>query len=188
MSKQNTPSALLDDLEAIRKSLDKIAETKPNIPTLEEIVGHRAPTTVNPRNPFLSSNSLSELIKIRNDAESRAAQELAALAPVKTIEEILASPPQGPDPEVIMEQMETMFDSWVENSVSQYLEVFESELRNRLQQDFRDLVTQWYRENELPLPESFEARNSDKDENQETDSTSNDENDQSPTTDDLFPD
>jgi hypothetical protein len=188
MSKQNTPSALLDDLEAIRKSLDKIAETKPAIPTLEEIVGHRAPTTVNPRNPFLSSSSLSELIKIRNDAESRAAQELAALAPVKTIEEILASPPQGPDPEVIMEQMETMFDSWIENSVSQYLEVFESELRNRLQQDFRDLVTQWYRENDLPLPESFIARSLVEEEGPESDLTSSDENDESPTSDDLFSD
>jgi hypothetical protein len=149
---------LLEDLEAIQKSLDKIAKTEPSIPTLEEIVGHRAPTTVNPENPFLSSTSLSELIKIRNEAESRAAEELANLAPVKSIQEILAEPPKGPDPEQIIEQMEQMFDTWVENSVQQYLDVFESELRNRLQQDFRDLVTHWYKEHELPLPDSFQAR------------------------------
>ena len=158
MTDQSSPRTLIEDLEAIRKSLDKIASSKPQIPTLEEIVGHRAPTTVNPKNPFLSSASLSELIKIRNEAEARAAQELADMAPVKSLQEIFAEPPKAPDPEVIIEQMETMFDAWVENSVSQYLEIFESELRNRLQQDFRDLVTQWYRENDLPLPESFEAR------------------------------
>ncbi|MDX1341696.1 MAG: hypothetical protein R3309_15220 [Reinekea sp.] len=158
MSDQSSPRTLIEDLEAIRKSLDKIAESKTEIPTLEEIVGHRAPTTVNPSNPFLSSSSLSELIKIRNEAEARAAQELADMAPVKSIEEILAEPPKAPDPEVIIEQMEAMFDSWVENSVSQYMEIFESELRNRLQQDFRELVGQWYIEHELPLPKSFEHR------------------------------
>lgn len=155
MAEAPKPSTLLEDLEAIRISLDKIAANKADIPTLEEIVGHRAPTTVNPDNPFLSSNSLSELIKIRNEAESNAAQELAALSPVKSIEEILAEPAQGPDPEQIIEQMETLFDSWVENSVTQYLEVFESELRNRLQQDFRELVGRWYNDNDIPMPETF---------------------------------
>lgn len=157
MSKQ-PQNTLLEDLEAIQKSLNSISENIPDIPTLEEIVGHRAPTGVNPANPFLSSQSLSELIKIRNDAESRAAEELAALAPVKSIEEILAEPQKGPNPEQIIEQMEAMFDTWIENSVQQYLEVFESELRNRLQQDFRDLVTQWYVDHGLPVPESFQAR------------------------------
>ena len=158
MADQASPRTLIEDLEAIRKSLDKIASSKPQIPTLEEIVGHRAPTTVNPKNPFLSSTSLSELIKIRNEAEARAAQELADMAPIKTIEEILAVPPTAPDPDIIIEQMELMFDTWVENSVSQYMEIFESELRNRLQQDFRDLVSQWYREHNLPLPASFDLR------------------------------
>lgn len=168
-----TSRTLLEDLEAIQKSLDKIAKTEPSIPTLEEIVGHRAPTSVNPENPFLSSSSLSELIKIRNEAESRAAEEMANLAPVKSIEEILAEPVKGPDPEQIIEQMELLFDTWVENSVQQYLEVFESELRNRLQQDFRDLVTQWYKEHELPLPESFQARDQ---EDTDTDESSTDSN------------
>ena len=153
-----SPRTLLEDLEAIRKSLDKVAEVKPQIPTLEEIVGHRTPTTVNPSNPFLSSDSLSELIKIRNEAESRSAEELANLTPVKTIAEILTKAPEGPDPQEILEQMEALFDTWVENSVTQYLEVFETELRNRLQQDFRDLVTNWYKEHELPLPEGFLQR------------------------------
>jgi hypothetical protein len=158
MTDQSTSQTLIEDLEAIQKSLDKISKSKPSIPTLEEIVGHRAPTTVNPQNPFLSSNSLSELIKIRNEAESRTAEELATMEPVKTIEEILAEPEKGPDPDEIIELMEGMFDSWVENSVTQYLQVFESELRNRLQQDFRDLVTQWYKTHELPIPETFAAR------------------------------
>lgn len=169
-----SPRTLIEDLEAIRKSLDKVSESKPQIPTLEEIVGHRTPTTVNPSNPFLSSDSLSELIKIRNEAESRSAEELAKLSPVKSVEEILSKPPEGPDPEVILEQMEALFDTWVENSVTQYLEVFESELRNRLQQDFRDLVTNWYSEHEIPLPEGFVKRmEDDKHENADADNSDN---------------
>lgn len=159
----STPRTLLEDLEDIRRSLDKIDRREPKIPTLEEIVGHRSPTTVNPENPFLSSQSLSELIRIRNEAESKAAEELAKMEPIRAPDEILAADPeppqpQGPDPEQIMTQMESLFETWVENSVSQYLEVFESELRNRLQQDFRDLVTQWYDDHDLPIPESFTAR------------------------------
>jgi len=179
MPDQDPQHTLLDDLVAIRKSLDKISESKPNIPTLEEIVGHRTPTTVNPENPFLSSNSLSELIKIRNEAEANAAQELAELSPVKTVEEILLDepePPPVPDPDLIIEQMEQMFDSWIENSVSQYMELFEGELRNRLQQDFKGLVTQWYKEHELPLPESFEHR--DQEQMQESEQQTGDEEDQ----------
>jgi hypothetical protein len=159
VSKQPANHTLLEDLEAIQKSLDKIAESKPEIPTLEEIVGHRAPTTVNPKNPFLSSQSLSELINIRNEAETRAAEELAKIKPIRPIEEILkAEAPvvETPDPAVIIDQMEQMFDSWIENAVNDYISIFESELRNRLQQDFRTLVTQWYQEHDLPLPEGFE--------------------------------
>lgn len=169
------PASLLSDLEAIRKSLDKIAASKPTIPTLEEIVGHRAPTTVNPENPFLSSSSLSDLIKVRNDDESRAAQELAELTPVKTIEQILKeaeSPPTVPDPNVIIEQMETLFDSWIENTVDEYMKVFEGELRNRLQQDFRSLVTYWYKEHKINLPEGFARPKEDsKEDSSQTDSS-----------------
>ncbi|MEX1214037.1 hypothetical protein [Saccharospirillum sp.] len=39
--------------------------------------------------------------------------------------------------------------------MSDYLQLFERDLRNRLQQDFRLLVSQWYAENDLPLPEAF---------------------------------
>ena len=162
MSDSN-PRTLLEDLEAIRKSLDKIARSEPQIPTLEEIVGHRAPTTVNPDNPFLSSQSLSELIRIRNEAEARAAEELAKVEPIRPITEILTSEakpktgPVAPDPEAIIQQMESLFDTWIEHSVNEYLTVFESELRNRLQQDFRDLVENWYEEHQLPIPESFRS-------------------------------
>ena len=159
MSKQPQNHTLLEDLEAIQKSLDKISKSEPVIPTLEEIVGHRAPTTVNPKNPFLSSQSLSELISIRNEAETHAAQELARITPVRPIEEILKEEqpkPSAPDPSMVIEQMEHMFESWIESAVNDYMSLFESELRNRLQQDFKTLVTQWYKDNDLPIPEGFE--------------------------------
>jgi len=159
------PASLIQDLEAIQQSLDKIARSKPNIPTLEEIVGFRPPTAVNPSNPFLSSSSLTNLLKIRNEAETQSAEELAAIEPAKVISELmhdnedLADPqeakPATPDPEEIMSQMETMFESWIENSVAQYMSLFESELRNRLQQDFRSLIQKWYSENDLPIPDKF---------------------------------
>ena len=158
MSKQPVNHTLLEDLEAIQKSLDKISQSKPLIPTLEEIVGHRPPTTVNPANPFLSSQSLSELISIRNEAETHAAEELARIKPIRPIEEILtpeAPKVTAPDPAIIIEQMEHMFDSWIESAVTDYMSLFESELRNRLQQDFRTLITQWYEDNNLPIPEGF---------------------------------
>lgn len=173
----STPRTLLEDLEAIRKSLDKIAKSEPQIPTLEEVVGHRAPTTVNPDNPFLSSQSLSELIRIRNEAEARAAEELAKVEPIRPITDILESEPEqlplmppAPDPDEIISQMESLFDTWVEHSVSEYLTVFENELRNRLQQDFRDLVIGWYREHELPVPDSFQAQESSASETPDADS------------------
>ncbi|MDN3649932.1 hypothetical protein QWZ13_13510 [Reinekea marina] len=159
MSKQPQNHTLLEDLEAIQKSLDKISKSEPVIPTLEEIVGHRAPTTVNPKNPFLSSQSLSELISIRNEAETHAAQELARITPVRPIEEILKEEqpkPSAPDPSMVIEQMEHMFESWIESAVNDYMSLFESELRNRLQQDFKTLVTQWYKDHDLPIPEGFE--------------------------------
>ncbi|MBU2862386.1 hypothetical protein KO489_00870 [Reinekea forsetii] len=159
MSKQPQNHTLLEDLEAIQKSLDKISKSEPVIPTLEEIVGHRTPTTVNPKNPFLSSQSLSELISIRNEAETHAAQELARITPVRPIEEILKEEQpkhSAPDPSIVIEQMEHMFESWIESAVSDYMSLFESELRNRLQQDFKTLVTQWYKDHDLPIPEGFE--------------------------------
>jgi hypothetical protein len=159
VSKQPANHTLLEDLEAIQKSLDTISKSQPIIPTLEEIVGHRAPTTVNPANPFLSSESLSELINIRNEAETHAAEELARIRPIRPIEEILIAEkpkPTAPDPAVIIEQMEHMFESWIESAVSDYMSLFESELRNRLQQDFRTLISQWYKDNNLPIPQGFE--------------------------------
>ncbi len=171
---------LLDDLEAIRNSLDTIESNEPYIPTLEEIVGHRAPTTVNPSNPFLSSTSLSELIKIRNEAEARAAEELAKVERVKPVEEILAAKTKedtapeepvvfAPDPNVIIAKMEQLFESWIDNSVSLYVEVFEAEIRNRLTHDFKELVVQWYLENELPVPEHFKQSPSEQDDTETLD-------------------
>lgn len=164
--------SLIEDLEAIRKSLDGIAESETtDIPTLDEIVGHRTPTSVNPENPFLSGNSLSELIKIRNEAEAREAERLAKASPVKSVEEILhhESEPvadaesnhdltDNPDPEQIVAAMEDMFDSWKEGAIREYVAIFEHELRHRLQQDFRELVRNWYREHNMSIPEAFISR------------------------------
>lgn len=180
MSEHDDPKSLLKDLEAIRQSLDRIVDSESAIPLLDEIVDKREPTHVNPNNPFLSSQSLSELIRIRNEAEARAAEELASLAPLRPIEDILerqkreqreqddkreqeASPPPeetpepipAPDPEQLWEQLETVFASWIDEAVENYVHLFENEVRNRLQQDFRKLVWQWYEEHELPIPEGF---------------------------------
>jgi hypothetical protein len=165
--------SLIDDLEAIRHSLDKIADSKPVIPTLEEIVGHRPATPVNPENPFLSSTSLSELIRIRNEAEAKEAEELAAIEQVRPVNTILRpqqaddtaaieadiSPAEEvvtePDPEQLVAKLEAAFDTWKEKAVKEYLLLFEQELNERLKQDFRELVRIWYREHNLPVPEAF---------------------------------
>lgn len=169
MDQKNSQQSLLQDLEDIRQSLDRIAQSESQIPLLDEIVDKRTPTHVNPDNPFLSSQSLSELVRIRNEAGARAAEELASLAPLRPITEIVRKeqnvptaeespkppPAPDPDPEQVLAQLETVFGHWIDDTVSDYLQLFERDLRNRLQQDFRLLVGQWYEENDLPLPETF---------------------------------
>lgn len=86
MDQKDSKQSLLQDLEDIRQSLDRVARSESQIPLLDEIVDKRSPTHVNPDNPFLSSQSLSELIRIRNEAEARAAEELASLAPLRPID------------------------------------------------------------------------------------------------------
>ncbi|GGX64313.1 hypothetical protein [Saccharospirillum salsuginis] len=189
MSQNDDPKSLLKDLEDIRQSLDRIVDSESAIPLLDEIVDKRTPTHVNPDNPFLSSQSLSELIRIRNEAEARAAEEIASLAPLRPIEDIierqkrekkeleaeeqqqldLGDPepepepelPKGPDPELILEQLETAFSHWIDDAVASYVQLFENDIRNRLQQDFRKLIWNWYEEHELPIPEGFLARERD---------------------------
>ncbi|MEX0624652.1 MAG: hypothetical protein WD251_12175 [Saccharospirillum sp.] len=164
MDQKDSQQSLLQDLEDIRQSLDRIAQSETQIPLLDEIVDKRTPTHVSPDNPFLSSQSLSELIRIHNEAETRAADELAPLRPINEIvrreqnlptAEETPKPPSAPDPEQVMAQLETVFGHWIDDTVSDYLQLFERDLRNRLQQDFRLLVSQWYAENDLPLPEAF---------------------------------
>jgi hypothetical protein len=176
MDQKDSQKSLLKDLEDIRQSLDHIARTESQIPLLDEIVDKRKPTHVNPNNPFLSSQSLSELIRIRNEAESRAAEELASLAPLRPITEIVRKEqerfdlqptveapkvPPAPDPEQMLAQLETVFSHWIDDAVADYLTVFENEVRNRLQQDFRVLISQWYEEHDLPLPDGFKRTESD---------------------------
>lgn len=156
---EHDKNSLLRDLEDIRQSLDRIAQSEPAIPLLEEIVDKRTPTHVNPNNPFLSSQSLSELIRIRNEAEARAARELASLTPAKTHADEpkpdAAKQPASPDPADIQRQLEAVFNSWVDDAVGDCLDLFERELRHRLHQDFRTLVAQWFRQAGLPVPDDF---------------------------------
>ncbi|MHA7879440.1 MAG: hypothetical protein ACX931_06605 [Saccharospirillum sp.] len=147
------PGSLIEDLEAIRNSLDRIAQSEPVIPVLDEVVDKQTPRSINPDNPFLSSQSLSELIRIRNEAEVRSAEELARLAPLRPIGRVQASPP-APDPEQIADQLQALCDSWIEEAMSHYLAVFEQELRARLEQDVQTLVRQWYEQQGLPVPEA----------------------------------
>lgn len=159
MSDPSNPGSLLDDLEAIRKSLDRIAQSEPVIPVLEEIVDKKTPRHLNPDNPFLSSHSLSELIRIRNEAEVKSAEELARLAPLRPIRQTKQpEQPKAPDPDQITQQLQELCASWVDEALDHYVEVFEQELRVRLEQDVRTLVGQWYQQNNLPLPESFQPR------------------------------
>lgn len=165
MDQKESQQSLLQDLEAIRQSLDRVARTESQIPLLDEIVDKRRPTHVNPDNPFLSSQSLSELIRIRNEAEARAAEELASLSPLRPITDILSKEPESlsaPDPEQVLAQLETAFGHWIDDTVANYIQLFERDLRNRLQQDFRQLVGQWYKEHDLPLPASFRRADDDK--------------------------
>lgn len=156
MSDPSNPGSLIDDLEAIRKSLDRIAQSEPVIPVLEEIVDKKTPRHLNPDNPFLSSQSLSELIRIRNEAEVKSAEELARLAPLRPVRPAKQPDhPRAPDPEQITQQLQELCASWVDEALNHYLDVFEQELRTRLEQDVRTLVAQWYQQNNLPLPEAF---------------------------------
>lgn len=153
---QHDNKSLLKDLEDIRQSLDRIAKSESAIPLLEEIVDKREPTHVNPNNPFLSSRSLSELIRIRNEAEVKAAEELADMKPSVTVREHRSPQiPVAPDPDIIRGQLESVFESWIDEAVENYLQLFEQELRYRLRQDYRKLVTQWFQESGLPVPDTF---------------------------------
>lgn len=156
MNDQSNPGSLISDLEAIRKSLDRIAQSEPVIPVLEEVVDKKTPRHINPDNPFLSSHSLSELIRIRNEAEVKSAEELARLAPLRPVRQAKQPDlPRAPDPDQITQQLQELCASWVDEALDHYLEVFEQELRARLEQDVRTLVGQWYQQNNLPLPEAF---------------------------------
>ena len=120
--------SLIEDLEAIRESLDRIARSKPGgpaVPVVDEVVDKREATPLNPDNPFLSSESLSELIRIRNEAEARAAQELAD----QQTAEVQLDP-----------QFEAAFNAWADKVLPEYVALFERDLRHRLRADFKKLL------------------------------------------------
>lgn len=117
---------LLSDLEALRQSLDQMARSEPSAPLLDEVVEKRPESPLNPDNPFLSSNSLSELIRIRDEAEARSAASAHA---------------DAPDP-ILSEAMEAAFERWADRALADYLALFERDLRRRLRHEFARLLAE----------------------------------------------
>ena len=85
--------AIIDDLESIRSTLDTTGLiqnsevtsldgdfTLAEIPLLEDVTGHRTPIQNHTSNPFLSSKTLESLVHKRNEAEAKAAEDLAHMA------------------------------------------------------------------------------------------------------------
>ncbi|WP_428244364.1 hypothetical protein [Gynuella sp.] len=72
---------LLQELENLKDTLseEQNADKDNFIPTLEEVVGHEKTIQQRKENPFLSSETLAQLISKRNDAEAKAAEELARI-------------------------------------------------------------------------------------------------------------
>ncbi|WP_108124643.1 hypothetical protein [Saccharospirillum mangrovi] len=130
MSDDRLRQHLLDDLEALRQSLDRMARSEPALPVVDEVVEKRPASPLNPDNPFLSSDSLSELIRIRNEAEARAAEEQAEL----NFEESLDA--------VLTDNLEAAFNRWADEALADYLQLFERDLRRRLRNDFLRLLAE----------------------------------------------
>lgn len=152
---------LLDELEAIRESLDKLDKPELSIPTLDEIVEHEAPLSFKPDNPFLSSASLSELIKKRNEAESKAAEELARLKPTTSARASNQpnTPKNQPDPNFILSHMQSQFDAWLDQTVATHVSLFEKELRDHFQNRFNELLSEWNQQNSLSTSPSSKPSN-----------------------------
>lgn len=133
MTNDSVRQQLLHDLEALRQSLDHIAQTPASSvpPIVDKVVDDSAdkrPSPLNPDNPFLSSDSLSELIRIRNEAERRAAEEQAQSA------EALDLP--------LSDELEAAFNRWADQALADYISLFERDLRRRLRADFIRLLNE----------------------------------------------
>lgn len=142
MSSSSDPKSLIDDLEAIKNSLEKISSNEPKIPTLDDMVAQRSPRKLNPSNPFLSSSSLSKLIKERNLAEQNEAHELAKLASARPSQSgSLTS--KDPTFEQISNQIDDRKNAWIEELVQFHITLFEKELRQRLKTEYETQIQQW---------------------------------------------
>ncbi|PTY36942.1 hypothetical protein BGP77_06560 [Saccharospirillum sp. MSK14-1] len=137
MTNDSVRQQLLDDLEALRQSLDHIARTPASTvpPIVDKVVDDAAEkesdkksSPLNPDNPFLSSDSLSELIRIRNEAEQRAAEEEAQT------EDALDQP--------LSDELEAAFNRWADQALADYISLFERDLRRRLRADFVRLLNE----------------------------------------------
>ena len=133
MTDDSVRQQLLHDLEALRQSLDHIAQTPEPVmpPVVDKVVDEdtdKRPSPLNPDNPFLSSDSLSELIRIRNEAEQRAAEEQAQSA------EALDQP--------LSDELEAAFNRWADQALADYISLFERDLRRRLRADFIRLLNE----------------------------------------------
>lgn len=132
MSDHSFRQQLLDDLEALRQSLDHIAQTPtPTAPPLvDKVIDHstdKRPSPLNPDNPFLCSDSLSELIRIRNEAELRAAEEAQTASPINP---------------ALSDELEAAFNRWADQALADYISLFERDLRRRLRADFIRLLNE----------------------------------------------
>ncbi|TCS36709.1 hypothetical protein [Reinekea marinisedimentorum] len=89
----------------------------------------------------------------------RPAQEQAAPEQTDAEPETLELPNiEQPDPERIVTSLASAFDTRKEQAVKEQVALFEAELRDRLELDFRELVRNWYREHHMAIPEAFISR------------------------------
>ena len=178
---QTSNKSLIKELETIRQSLDEILENA-EIPTLDDIIdqaalGQKSLDGINPDNPFLSSDSLSELIKIRNEAVARlqeskqaantnkpsitgassasttSAQSPAGAAqeaePLIPAEQSAEAVTLSADADQLIAHMDSCFRSWKNQLVRKYVKKFEQELNSQLEHDFQLFVQEQLKQHQL---------------------------------------
>lgn len=77
----DTRETLLQDLESLKDALTpndgSVTDNQLNIPVLKQVVGRSTTLQERQHNPFLASKELETLISHRNEAEAKAAEQLA---------------------------------------------------------------------------------------------------------------
>lgn len=107
-----TRGKLIKDLENLHQTLseENISKTPEQlpIPLLDQIVGQQKTVQSSNRNPFLSSKTLEDLIAKRNDAESKAAAELASMG-IKSKGAFIS----GPELQEISNKLDPDSQKWI---------------------------------------------------------------------------